>query len=405
MDDGRLSVTRTRPLERPEWRRPQAGGLRLSRVGIDVRYLQRPGVGISRYLEQGVRDILEAGARVTLVTDSERHAGALRAAFPSAEAVALPGRSGFLWEQRQLARHLAAAGYDAYVAPANYGLPLTYRGATPLILVVHDLIPLRLGHLYLLRRPLWAVKYLLSTAIAAARATQIIAPSYATAGDIGRLLRCRNVAVAYPPIPAPETGTGGTEGAAVPDPLIDAASRTVKPYFIYNGGADIRKNVPTLLRAFARVRKVLPDIELVMIGPGQEHYRHLAGRLGVQGHVHALGYVDEAAKRAILNSAVALIYPSRMEGFGLPILEAMAVGIPAVCGTGGSLPEVGGKAVTYVPDINDESLAAAMVSVTHEAIREGARSAGAAQLRLLMDSRRASTLAGIVAATIGKRAL
>ena len=244
MDDGRLSVTRTRPLERPEWRRPQAGGLRLSRVGIDVRYLQRPGVGISRYLEQGVRDILEAGARVTLVTDSERHAGALRAAFPSAEAVALPGRSGFLWEQRQLARHLAAAGYDAYVAPANYGLPLTYRGATPLILVVHDLIPLRLGHLYLLRRPLWAVKYLLSTAIAAARATQIIAPSYATAGDIGRLLRCRNVAVADPPIPAPETGTGGTEGAAVPDPLIDAASRTVKPYFIYNGERTSGKTCP-----------------------------------------------------------------------------------------------------------------------------------------------------------------
>ncbi len=374
-----------------------------ARVGIDVRYLQRPGVGISRYVDQGVRDILQAGARVTLITDSERHAGALRAEFPSAEAVALPGRSGFLWEQRRLPRHLAAAGYDAYVAPANYGLPLAYRGATPLILVVHDLIPLRLGHLYLLRRPLWAVKYLLSTAIAAARATQVIAPSHATARDVGRLLWRRNVAVAYPPIPAPETGTGGNQGATVPDPLIDPASRTVKPYFIYNGGADIRKNVPTLLRAYARVRKALPDIGLVMIGPGQEHYRHLARRLGVTDGVRALGYVDEAAKSAILRSAVALIYLSRMEGFGLPILEAMAAGIPAVSGTGGSLPEVGGRAVTYVPRITDESLAAAMVSVTPAAIRAGARSAGAAQLRLLADGRRASTLAGIVAATIAKR--
>ncbi len=397
-------MTRTRPADHPGLRRPQAGGLRLSRVGIDARYLQRPGVGISRYVDQGVREILEAGARVTLITDSERHAGALRAAFPSAEAVALPGRSGFCWEQRRLPRHLAAAGYDAYVAPANYGLPLTYRGATALVLVVHDLIPLRLGHLYLLRRPLWAVKYLLSLVIAAARATQIIAPSYATAGDIRRLLRCRDVAVAYPPIPGPGTGTGGHRDAAVPGPLIGTAGRTVKPYFIYNGGADIRKNVPTLLRAFARVRKVLPDIELVMMGPGQEHYRHLARRLGVQGHVHALGYVDEAAKSAILDSAVALIYPSRMEGFGLPLLEAMAAGIPAVSGTGGSLPEVGGQAVTYVSPMNDESLAAAMASVTHEAVREGARSAGAAQLRLLMKRRQASTLAGIIAATIGKRA-
>jgi glycosyltransferase involved in cell wall biosynthesis len=274
-----------------------------------------------------------------------------------------------------------------------------------LVLVVHDLIPLRLSHVYLLRRPLWAVKYLLSITIAAARATQVIAPSYATARDIGRLLRRRNVAVAYPPIPAPETGTGSAEAAAVPDLLVDAAGRTVKPYFIYNGGADIRKNVPTLLRAFARVRQVLPDIELVMIGPGQEYYCDLIRRLGLQGHAHALGYVDEAAKSAILRSAVALIYPSRIEGFGLPILEAMSVGIPAVSGIGGSLPEVGGKAVTYVPCINDESLASAMVSVTHEAAREVARSAGAVQLRLLMNRRQASTLAGIVAATIGKGAL
>ena len=397
-------MTRTRLAVHPDLRRPQAGGLRLSRVGVDVRYLQRPGVGISRYVDQAVRDLIEAGARVTLITDSERHAGALRAEFPPAEAVALPGRSGFLWEQRRLPRHLAAAGYDAYVAPANYGLPLIYRGATPLILVVHDLIPLRLGHLYLPRRPLWAVKYLLSTAIAGARATQVVAPSHATARDIGRLLRRRNVAVAYPPIPAPETGTGRNQDATVPDPLIDPASRTVKPYFIYNGGADIRKNVPTLLRAFAKVRQALPDTELVMIGPGQEHYRHLARRLGVTDGVHALGYVDEATKSAILRSAVALIYPSRMEGFGLPILEAMAAGIPAVSGTGGSLREVGGQAVTYVPRITDEALAAAMVSVTPEAIRAGARSAGAAQLRLLADRRQASTLAGIVAATIGRRA-
>jgi glycosyltransferase involved in cell wall biosynthesis len=395
---------RTRQPGQPDLRGPQAGGLRLSRVGIDVRYLQRPGVGISRYVDQGVREILEAGARVTLITDSERHADALRATFASAETVVLLGRSGFLWEQRRLPRHLAAAGYDAYVAPANYGLPLAYRGPTRLVLVVHDLIPLRLGHLYLLRRPLWAVKYLLSIAIAAARATQVIAPSHATARDIGRLLRRRNVAVAYPPIPAPETGTDGTQAARVPDLLLEADSRTVKSYFIYNGGADIRKNVPTLLRAFAQVRQVLPDIELAMIGPGREYYRHLIGRLGLQGHAHALGYVDEATKRAILNSAVALIYPSRIEGFGLPILEAMAAGIPVVSGTGGSLPEVGGNAATYVPCINDESLAAAMVSVTHEDVREVARSAGAVQLRLLMNRRQESTLAGIVATTIRKKA-
>jgi glycosyltransferase involved in cell wall biosynthesis len=381
--------------------RPGAGSS--YRVGLDARYLKRPGVGISRYVEDAVRDLLESGAHVTLLTDDDQHAGALRSAFPSAWTVALPGRSGFLWEQRQLRRHLDLAGYDAYVAPANYGLPLAYRGSTALILVVHDLIPLRLGHVYLPRRPLWAVKYLLSTAISAARADQVIAPSHATARDITRLLRRRNVAVAYPPIPWPGNGIPNAGNAALPASLIDPASRNVKPYFIYNGGADIRKNVPTLLRAFGKIRHVLPDLELVMIGPGHEYYNHLVQRMGLGDHVHILGYVDEITKSAILDSAVALVYPSRMEGFGLPILEAMAAGIPAVSGTGGSLREVGGQAVTYVPAISAESLAAAMVSVTREGVREEARSAGASQLRLLMNRRRESTLAGIVEATIDRR--
>jgi glycosyltransferase involved in cell wall biosynthesis len=379
-----------------------AGALSLRRVGIDVRYLQRRGVGISWYVEQGVREILHAGAHVTLITDNEGHAEALRTTFPSAETACLTCRSGFWWEQRRLPRHLATAGYDAYIAPGNYGLPLGYRGPTVLILVMHDLIPLRLGHLYLPRRPLWAVKYLLSTAIAATRADQVIAPSYATARDITRLLRRRNVAVVYPPIPSPGTTAG--EGTVLPDPLIDAASGTVQPYFAYNGGADIRKNVPTLLRAFARARQAVPAMHLVMIGPGQDYFRYLINRLGLHGHVHALGYVDEPAKNAILHSAVALIYPSRMEGFGLPILEAMAAGIPVVCGTGGSLAEVGGEAVTYVSPINDESLATAMLSVTDAAAREHAKPAGAAQLRFLNNRHQASTLTGIIAAATTERA-
>lgn len=397
-------MTGTRPPGQLGSRPPQAGALALSRVGIDVRYLQRSGIGISRYLEQAVSQILDAGATVTLITDDERHIPRLRTAFPAAETACLPGRSGFLWEQRTLPRHLATAGYDAYIAPANYGLPLAYRGPTGLILIMHDLIPLRLGHLYLPRRPLWAVKYLLSTAIAATRADQVIAPSHATARDITRLLRRRNVAVAYPPIPSPGAAAGIAQPDQrpdqLPDQLVDAASRGARPYFAYNGGDDLRKNVPTLLRAFARVRRDRPGTDLVMLGPGRDRFRRLAGRLGLGDHVHALGYVDEATKHAILHSAVALVYPSRMEGFGLPIMEAMAAGIPVVCGTGGSLTEVGGEAAVYVSPINDESLAAAMLSVTNETAREHAKRAGAAQLQLLLDRQRASTLARIVAAVI-----
>ena len=194
--------------EYPCFGRPQGGSLDSCRLGIDVRYLRRPGMGISGYVHQAVLELLAAGADLTLVTDSEDHRLSLRSAYPSATAVALVGRSGFRWEQQKLPRHLDTAQYDAYIAPANYGLPFSYRGPTAMILIVHDLIPLRLGHLYLLPRPRWAVYYLLSTAIATARADQVIAPSYATARDVVRLLRHRNVSVAYPPIPTADAADG-----------------------------------------------------------------------------------------------------------------------------------------------------------------------------------------------------
>ncbi len=386
-------------------RRLRSGNLDSCRVGIDVRYLRRQGVGISGYVHQAVLELLEAGADLTLLTDSEEHCGALRSAYPSAAAVALPTRSGFRWEQQKLPRHLDAARYDAYIAPANYGLPLTYRGPTVMILVVHDLIPLRLGHIYLLPRPLWATKYLLSVGIAALRADRVAAASHATARDVARLLRHRDVSVAYPPIPAPHAAEGGTEPAGPPASLPGGFDHGAKSYFLYNGGADIRKNVPTLLRAFARIRHALPATDLIMIGAGQEHFHKLIHRLRLEDRVHTLGYVDEPAKESLIKHAAALVYPSRIEGFGLPVLEAMAAGIPVVSGTGGSLAEIGGDAVVYVRPINDESLATAMLAVSQDTGRDTARLAGISQLKLLMDRRQEGTLANIVADGIRKAPL
>jgi len=403
-------VATTSDRERPCFQRPQGGSLDSCRLGIDVRYLRRPGLGISGYVHQAVLELLAAGADLTLVTDSEDHRLVLRSAYPSATAVALVGRSGFRWEQQKLPRHLDTAQYDAYIAPANYGLPFSYRGPTTMILIVHDLIPLRLGHLYLLPRPRWAMNYLLSTAIATARADQVIAPSYATAHDVVRLLRHRNVRVAYPPIPAADAADGSaddgrTEPAGLPDFLHDSPGHGVKRYFLYNGGADVRKNVPTMLRAFARIRQALSDIDLVMIGPGEEPFGKLVGQLRLEDRVHMLGYVDEPTKASLLKHATALLYPSRIEGFGLPILEAMAVGIPVVSGTGGSLAEVGGDAVTYVRPITDETLAAAMIAVSQDAARDRARVAAVSQLKLLMKRRHESTLTSVISSAVGRGSL
>lgn len=388
--------------EHPAAQQPAGGTLASCRLGIDVRYLQRPGVGIGRYVHQAVVELLAAGADLTLVTDDEDHRLALQSAYPPAKTVALVVRSGFRWEQQKLPRHLDNAQYDAYIAPANYGLPFRYRGPTTMILVVHDLIPLRLGHLYLLPRPLWAVKYLLSVAIAGVRADQIIAPSYASARDVSRLLRQKNVCVAYPPIPAAADIADGAEPDALPALLHDGPGGAVKRYFLYNGGSDVRKNVPTMMRAFARIRQELPTVDLVMIGPDQEQLHNLINEQRLADRVHTLGYVDEPTKASLLKHAMALLYPSRIEGFGLPILEAMAAGIPVVSGTGGALAEVGGDAVTYVRPITDKSLATAMMAVSQDAARDSARLAGVKQLEVLMNRGHESTFTSIISSAIGK---
>jgi glycosyltransferase involved in cell wall biosynthesis len=362
-------------------------------VCVDARYLKRPGVGISWYLRQAICDLADAGAALTLLTDEPAHGTEIRTAFPAADVVTLPGHSGFVWEQRTVRRHLAASDYHAYIAPANFGLPAGYRGRTQLVVIVHDLIPLRLPQLYMLRRPAWAAKYLLSLTIAAARADHVVAVSDATARDVARLLR-RQAEVVYPRIPLPGANLhqGGTG-----DPQ-------TRPYVVYNGGTDVRKNVPVLLRAFSRARRELGGAELVLLGSGYEGFTPLITELGITDHVRMPGYVDEQAKTAILRGALVLLYPSMMEGFGLPVVEALAAGIPVISGTGGALREVGGAAATYVQPVTADSLAAAMVAVCNQDARQRARRAGEVQLRLLSERRESSTLPGAVARWTGRLA-
>lgn len=371
---------------------PVNPGLLGCRIAIDARYLKRRGVGISRYLDTAIDGLARAGGLVTLLLDEERHRIALESAYPAADVVVLPCRSGFVWEQHTVRRHLAVSAYDVYLAPANYGIPLAYRGSTRLVLIVHDLIPLRLPRLYLLPRLAWTAKYLASTAAAAIRADDIIAVSRSTAHDVERLLRRQVREVVYPPLP----------GAVDESLTDDTASEhrelpsTLSPYFLYNGGADPRKSVPTLLRAFAETRKAGLELDLVIIGDGYASFRGLIETLRLGDAVHLLGYVDDGSKGALLRHAVALVYPSLLEGFGLPLVEGLARGIPVVSGSGGALREVGGDAVSFVAPLTVDSLARAMLEAATDSARQAARIAGPRRLATLRAQPQAAGLANAI---------
>jgi glycosyltransferase involved in cell wall biosynthesis len=139
-------------------------------------------------------------------------------------------------------------------------------------------------------------------------------------------------------------------------------------YLLYVGREDRRKNLSTLIRTLATVRRAIPTVELIKVGrPHQDAERaglsELAARLGVQEAIHFLGDVPEHDLPQLYNLADAFVTPSLYEGFGLPVLEAMACGTPVVCPAAGSLPEIAGEAAVQVPPSDVDGLADALVTV------------------------------------------
>ena len=154
-------------------------------------------------------------------------------------------------------------------------------------------------------------------------------------------------------------------------PLVDAAQTSgilhkygvPTPYVLYVGSAAARKNITRLLRAFAEVHPQHPGMHLVVAGV--PHWRSsplaaLVDRLALGDSLYFTGFVDEADLPALYSAAQLFVFPSLMEGFGLPVLEAMACGTPVITADGSSLREVAGDAARLVDPHSVASIAAAM---------------------------------------------
>jgi glycosyltransferase involved in cell wall biosynthesis len=129
-----------------------------------------------------------------------------------------------------------------------------------------------------------------------------------------------------------------------------------KLYFFYPAGTWPHKNHSRLIRAFASVNKKHPQYKLVLSGLNRqksEEIIKLIQKMGITKAVKILGYVDYNELQDVYNGAFAMVFPSLFEGFGLPVLESMIMGVPVICSNTTSLPEVGGSAVLYF-DPEDE---------------------------------------------------
>jgi alpha-1,3-rhamnosyl/mannosyltransferase len=154
----------------------------------------------------------------------------------------------------------------------------------------------------------------------------------------------------------------------------------------------------TLLRAFARVTAQRPDVLLVLTGgeAGAEHdVRAEIDRLGIGARVRRLGRIPEPDVAWLLHNAVALTCPSLYEGFGLPVLEAMAAGCPVLAADRTALPEVVAHAGVLLPAEDPAAWAAAMVRLLDDAgERDALKRAGFARAAQFSWSAAAERLAG-----------
>ena len=154
-------------------------------------------------------------------------------------------------------------------------------------------------------------------------------------------------------------------------------------HILFVGTLSLRKNVGTLLESYARLRAQVPDApRLVLAGhrtPASVRWEARCEEPPLEGHVEITGYVTTEQRIALYAGARMLVLPSYEEGFGLPVLEAMACGVPVVVSSRGSLPEVAGPAATPVDPDDVDGLTSRMRELLDRGVAAAASARGLAQ--------------------------
>ena len=159
-----------------------------------------------------------------------------------------------------------------------------------------------------------------------------------------------------------------------------ARDESEPPYILAIGTVEPRKGLPVLVEAFDRIADSVPEVHLKIAGPPGWGEGDLAASLRAARHgarIHRIGWADD--RSTLIAGAHVLAYPSLYEGFGLPPLEAMSLGVPVVATTAGAIPEVVGDAALLVPPGDGPALSEALVAAVEDAAtRKRLISAGAA---------------------------
>jgi glycosyltransferase involved in cell wall biosynthesis len=258
--------------------------------------------------------------------------------------------------------------YTNYLAPV--------RAPVPYVVSIHDMSLSLMPELHTLKKRVLTSRLV---PVIARGARLVLTPSENTRRDVIRLLRLdpgRVRVIPYAPAPTFRPVAEGRE-------RMRALGLQEAPYFLYVGTLEPRKNLVRALRAFARVAPALPDHRFVIVGQRGWMYDDVlreASRAELRGRVDLLGYVAEQELPALYSHATAFVYPSLYEGFGLPVVEAMACGTPVLTSRSSSLTEIAEGSALLADPHDEAALAEGLRALaTDETLRADLRARGRRQ--------------------------
>jgi glycosyltransferase involved in cell wall biosynthesis len=313
------------------------------RIGVEATAYNRFRTGIARYLDCMISEMMSLDPAAEFVFYAPRHAdislanGRWRLREGSGPLSAISN----LWVQAQVPKWIADDRLDVFWGQ-NHMLPLHLRGPCFRLLTVHDVAPFACPRTLKLRSMLTRRFF----SIRACRAADVVvADSDATARSLVRVLGVNQAKVKRVYLGVDE------RFRSIPLPTAQEVAmgkyRLPADYLLTVGTIEPRKDHVVLLRALG----LMPDTtRLAIVGRVGWRSADIMEQIMVMekmGRVSHLDQVDDCDLPSLYSAAKALVFPSSYEGFGLPVLEAMACGCPVLCSWSSSLPEVGGDAARY----------------------------------------------------------
>jgi glycosyltransferase involved in cell wall biosynthesis len=342
------------------------------KLALDASAVPNQPAGAGRYVVELARRLPGRGLDTTLVTRFGDEARWRQYSPQAHVAPRVPNArvARLLYEATRLGTSDVARAADVWHGP-HYTMPR--RGSTPSVVTIHDMT--------FFTNPEWHERakvafFRRAISYAAVHARAIVSVSEYTARLIDELLE------GHAPVVVAPLGVDlerfKLEAAGDEESLRRHGLLTGVDYFLFVGTFEPRKGIDVLLDAFTTVAAEIPHVELWLAG------QHGWGVAEVEGHlstheaaprIRRLGFVPDEALAPLLRRSRAAVYPSRGEGFGLPVLEALACGVPVVTSRDTVMEEVAGPAATLTTAGSAPDLARAMLELLEQTPEQRAESA------------------------------